>query len=283
MSTAIDQAMTVLATLSLEEKLIFLSSFTASFAKEAKKGLKASARKGSSGETTKRKTAPATYAWLAYPKELEKSHPDLFTGITSMPERLKIVKQYKAEHADEYESYKEKYIADVESGSVTPPVQKQKQQKKEKAPAFVSSVQSSPALSSLSSPPVAEPSMITLADTSAKDKVATMKKKLAEKKAAIAKEESDNTPSSSNAAPEKPNTKAKKITVAKKAKAVTATAAAQPGEGEEFITVDGQNYIMLTENNGCFVRNDNGTFGAWVGIYDAETATIRKTDSPSDV
>ncbi len=273
-SAPVSQALAVLASLSLQEKLKFLTTFTAAFAKEAKKGLKSSARKSSSSgdEAKKRKTAPATYAWLSYPKVLESQHPELFTGVTNMPDRLKIVKEYRAEHAAEYESYKQKYIEDMTSGKITPPVHVEKQKKSKAEPALIpSSAEASPVLTAAPAP--TEPPAV------GESKLAQMKKKLAQKKAEAA------TSSSSNAAPAPPpakeeKPKVKRVSVAKKGKAVAATTTTEPGEGEEFITVDGKNYIRLLETNGCFVRNDNGSFGAWAGVYDEESKTIDASASP---
>ncbi len=277
-----DRIQAILDPLPMEDKLIFLATFTKQLKKEARKNLKRSARKTNTSTST-RKLPIATYAWLAYKNEVKKNNPELLQGITHPIEQNKIVSKYKKEHQEEYDAFAKKYKEDYEAGTIELPVSKKKQQLAAKEAASSteskSNVVTKVAASSASSVVEELPPPVT--QTVGKEKLEQMKKKMAEKAISVSAETEAKAPLPKEE--EKPKEEKKKKSVVKKvtAAAPAATSAAEPSEGEEFITVDGKEYIMLTETKGCFQRNANNTFGAWVGYYDSKTKKITKTESPS--
>ena len=255
------QALSLLAPLTVEEKLIFLSQFSSLLSKEAKKNLNSSGLKPSiKSDGSTRKTGAGTYAWFAYEKEVMTNNPELYEGILHVVERRKVTSKYKKEHEEEYTEFVKTYKEDLAAGRIEPPVS----EKKKKSVQTSSSNSAATVVEEKLPPPPTQA-------TSSKEKVEIMKKKLEAK--AEAKAEAKGV-----AAP--PVEEKKKKSVVKKVAATSAQKEADPGEGNEYITVDGQKYIMISDTFGCFICNDNNTFGAWVGYYDKKTKKIRETESP---
>jgi hypothetical protein len=261
MSDAVDSILEQIAELSFSEMLQLNASLALLIKKEGKGGAVGRAvkkdKKAKDPDAPKRQAATGTLAWIAFVKKIKEEHPDLFVDCTREPERLAIVKDYRAENMEEYKDFVKTFKEDAdEAGSEeedeapAPPVKKAAPAKKTAAAA-----PKTPA-------PVEKK----------EDKLAAVRALAeAKKKAAAAK------PAEKKEAP--PKKEVKKTVAAK-----TAPAPAEEEDDESMgkITVDGTEYWVDKKTNGLYTLEEGDGFGPWVGYYQPETKDIRHTDAPEE-
>jgi hypothetical protein len=259
----IDNALAIVEEMSFSEKLTFNAKLAVLLAKETKgAGVVAKAakkeKKAKDPSAPKRKISLGTKAWQAFHKHCKETMPERFEDVKLEKEKLAISKAIKAEDSAAYD----KFVAEFKAANAT------------------ESDASSDEESVASPPPSAASHASPPASSGAVKK--TAKEILAEKKAASAAKQVASA-ASGGAAP----APAKKVPK----KLVKSAAAAKPAAKEvevdedgslQVITVDGNKYHMDTNSKGLWKMGESGGFGAWVGYYQAETASIRFTETPDD-
>lgn len=271
MSDAVDSILEQITELSFPEMLQLNASLALLLKKGGKGGAVSRAlkkeKKAKDPDAPKRQAATGTLAWIAFVKKIKEEHPDLFVDCTKEPERLAVVKDYRAENKEEYEefvkTYKEEAAAeaadsDEDDETPAPPV------KKPAAPA------KKPTETKSSSPKTAA--------AAKEDKLAAVRA-LAEKKKIAASSKTAGGGAAAAAAPAKKEVK--------KAVSAPKTPAAPKKEEEEDesmgkITVEGTEYWMDKKTNGLYTLEEGDGFGPWVGYYQPETEDIRHTDAPEE-
>ena len=264
MSDAVDSILEQIAELSFSEMLQLNASLAILLKKEGKGGAVGRAlkkdKKAKDPDAPKRQAATGTLAWIAFVKKIKEEHPDLFVDCTREPERLAIVKDYRAENMEEYKDFVKTFKEDAdEAGS----------EEEDEAPA----------------PPVKKAAPAKKTAAAAPKTPAPVEKK--EDKLAAVRALAEAKKKAAAAASSKPAAGGAAAAAKKEVKkAVTATKTAAPAEEEDEsmvkITVDGTEYWMDKEKNGLFAMEEGGSFGPWVGYYEPETKTIRHTETPDD-
>lgn len=260
MSSVIEQALALVATLSLSEMILFNAEFATLLKKTGKtsKVQKLSKKKEASSdsdsvasaEKPKRKQNAGQMAWIAFVKKIQaEKAEDLAAFVENKKgngERgnhaLTFVSQYKAAHIEEFESFKSSFVLPEEP------------------------------VAEVSEATVAAP---TPAKKSAPSTPSAPKKAAASKKAALGAPIP--APAALSSAPAAPAAAAK---VPKKAvKKVAAKVAPKPAGDEEPVkmTVGGVDYWM-TSNRGLYTRPEEDAWGTWAGVLEADDETIRATD-----
>jgi hypothetical protein len=107
--SAIQQIVTLMMSLSNEEKVTLIDAFAKSL-KDTK-----------AVEKPKKKAALGTLAWVAYVKHIKQTRPDAFAGVTSEPDKLVIIKGIRAENPEEYVSWTDAWKADQNDSSMASP------------------------------------------------------------------------------------------------------------------------------------------------------------------
>jgi hypothetical protein len=119
--------------------LVALQVFLATHVKsESKKVSKSTKVKDSSAP--KKVPSPAFLAVNAFKKHLETTQPALFEGVTLM-KRGAIVSSYRADHEDEYNTFKDDFVAKYDPSATPPPMEKPAKVKKAKTEAPVAVVE----------------------------------------------------------------------------------------------------------------------------------------------
>jgi hypothetical protein len=308
MSSLSEQALALVAEMSLPEMLSFNKSFAQLLAKSggSAKSLKAAARTGGGKKAKdpsapKRALAAGTAAWMAYVKHLKETSPDSFEECKTEPERLKVAKSIRAEDEEAYKKFvaefKESYAPAAASGSegaeddedegsdsedegaaaAAPAPAKKTPAAKPSAPAAASAKK--PAASPAASPAAAP----------AKDAAA---KKAELKAKAAAASAGGGAASSKPAAPAPAKKEVKKAAGAGSApakkpaaeKPAPVAAAAEEDDSMRKVDIAGTDYWLDTAINGLYEVGDGDSWGSWVGYYQPEDEMnpIRFTDGPEE-
>lgn len=256
----VDSILEQIAELSFSEMLQLNASLAILLKKEGKGGVVGRAlkkEKKKDADAPKRQAATGTLAWIAFVKKIKEDHPDLFTECTKEPERLAVVKEYRAENMEEYKEFVKTFKEDAGEAA---------SEEEDEAPAPVK--KPAPAAKK---PAAAPSSPKTTPVANKEDKLAAVRA-LAEKKKAAA--------ASSKATAEK------KAEAPAKKPVKTAAKKEEPAEEEDDsmgkIEIDGTHYHIDKKTNGLYAMEEGESFGPWVGYYQPETEDIRHTDAPEE-
>jgi len=260
MSSVIEQALALVATLSLSEMILFNAEFAVLLKKTGKtsKVAKLSKKKESSSdsesvgglEKPKRKQNAGQMAWIAFVRKIQSEKAEDLAAYVETKKgngergnhALTFVSEYKAAHIEEFESFKSSFVLPEEpAAEATEAAEAAPTPAKKTAPATPSAPKKAPA----------------------------------SKKAALEAPIPAPAALSSAPAPAAPAAKAPKKAVKK----VAAKAAPKPAGDEEPLkmTVGGVDYWM-TSNRGLYTRPEEDAWGTWAGVLEADDETIRVTD-----
>lgn len=308
MSSLSEQALALVAEMSLPEMLSFNKSFAQLLAKSggSAKSLKAAVRKDGGKKAKdpsapKRALAAGTAAWMAFVKHTKESSPERFEECKTEPERLKVAKAIRAEDEEEYKrfvaEFKESYEPAAASGGAAGAEDdwavggSDSEDEDGAAPSPAAPVKKAAPAKMAPAAAAKKPAPAAASSPAPKDAAAVAAKKAELKAAAAAKSSASSKPAAAAAAPaeKKPVKTAAAVggAAAKKPAAEKKPAPAPVAEEDDSmrkVEIAGTEYWLDTAINGLYEVGDGDSWGSWVGYYQAEDEMnpIRFTDSPDE-